>query len=145
MLSDALPDDPEILERCCSPCEFRRTAAPDHQGTAAAFVWPQSRNLMLLGLEDVGAKFGRRSGCGRPDDARRAHGAGLTAGASARVVDIDDTACPCCQSELHEIGKHKERAAGHRAAAVPGARHPRPKYACRKLRMAFCRRTCRRA
>ena len=104
------------------------------------------RIRLLLGLEDVeqaAAEPCRRERRGSAQDraGNRAHKRRINRGALPAhlprieiVVDIDDKTCPCCQGALHRIGEDSERAAGHRAGPVPGARHPSAEICLPSLR-----------
>ena len=115
-----------------------RAAAPDHQGIAAPSLRPAGRDA--AGGPVAARPGGGRAGRGRCEAGRtrqpRPSAGGRGAQAPRRtaercrricrgsrcVVDIDDQACPCCQQRAAPDRRGRERAAGHRAGAVPGAR-----------------------
>ena len=74
----------------------------------------------------------RRPMAHRPTDRQaRAHKRRINRGALPAhlprieiVVDIDDKTCPLLPGRAAPDRRGQERAAGHRAGAVPGARHP---------------------
>ena len=149
MPSDALPDDPETLKAMLLAERVReRAAAPDHQGAAAASLWPPGGDA-ARGSDAAGPRR-RRAGRGGPvtrqtDAARspaerqaRARKRRINRGALPAhlprieiVVDIDDKTCPCCQGELHRIGEDRSERLDIVPAQFRVLVTRRPKYACR--------------
>ena len=151
MPSDALPDDSETLKAMLLAERVQNERLRQiikelqrHRFGRRAETLPEDQ--MLLGLEDVeqtaasdAATAEQSAPAERQARAREApHQPRLAAGASAadrdrrrhRRQDL-----PLLPGRVAPDRRGQERAAGHRAGAVPGARHPTgPKYACRRLR-----------
>ena len=146
MPSDALPDDPKMLQAMLlaerAQNERLRQIIKDlqrHQFGRRAETLPEDQ--MLLGLEDVeqaaasdaaGAEqatpAARQAGVAK----RRANRGALPAHLPRIETTIDDKTCRCCQGALHRIGEDKSE----RLDIVPAQFRVlvtiRPKYACRQ-------------
>ena len=148
MLSDALPDDPEMLKAMLLAERMQNERLRQiikelqrHRFGRRAETLPEDQ--MLLGLEDVeqtAASDEAAADQSAPaSKAARAEKRRINRGSLPAhlpriefVVDIDGQACPCCQGELHRIGEDKSE----RLDIVPAQFRVlvtiRPKYACRR-------------
>ena len=136
--ADALPDDPDTLKAMLLAERARERAAAIRSSRscsaiASAGAPRRCRKIrLLLGLEEVeqvAASGEAESEAAAPAErsaraARRRMNRGSLPAHLPRiemVVDIEDHTCPCCRNALHRIGEDRQRAARHRAGAVPRA------------------------